>query len=43
MINTVIRKEKKFLLTLQEAKKQENIMSSILNLDKHSKGMRLYC
>ena len=36
MINTVTRKERKFLITMQEAKKQEKLIKSILESDKHN-------
>lgn len=36
MINTVARKEKKFLITIQEAKKQEHFMKNVLKSDIHN-------
>lgn len=38
MVNSVVRKEKKFLLTLQEVKKYEKYVNSVLTLDEHSTG-----
>lgn len=35
-MNTVLRKEKKFLITLQEAKKQEHFVKNVLQSDKHN-------